>query len=247
MLKNITTIMLKTRSRKSYSKKSRRGGRKKATVRRNRTRRSNRMLIVPNGQPRKAYVGFTIRNVAYMNVAAATVDARILQSSIRAFRTAGGVTEAMEPQGWDVWRAMYGKFRIMGMKVIITYTGQGGSPLSIESYWSKDLTGISALGVADNKYTKYAVVGANTSRVTHKFYMRPWIIKGQSKRQWVCSEDSLGICGTLSPPVAPTNPTDMVYLVTNVRNLTGTASYIFRTIWIKFYVELSDPVILVDA
>lgn len=210
-------------------------------------RRNNRMLIIPNGQPNRAYVGLTMRGYTPVNAPGASVTAAIFQATARPYRESGATQLAFEPQGFDNWRNLFATYRVMGMKVKVVFTSNGSTPLQVESYVARDMAAVSAQWVLDNKYSKISVVGSNTNKVTHSWYIRPWIIHGMTKQQWITSSTTIANTGTNVPAVAPGNATETVFLITNVRNTLATASSLYRSVFIKLYLQFEDPIFIGDV
>lgn len=239
-----------TRRRSNVARRRRAPARLRRTkMYRKRRSRKARTLNVPNSVPGRAIVGLTMRTVAYSSIAPATIAASNFQTSIRPLLSGVGATLADEPQGFDQWKLFYAQYRILSMNVTISHTNSltagAVTPLQIESYTQKDLSALTEIGVIDNKYTKVGSMGSQTNRIVHKFKIKPWVIMGLTRQQYMDDPATAASTGTTVSP--PTNPASMVYLIHNVRNKGAVAQNICRTISFKLKIELTEPIIVFNT
>lgn len=224
------------RSRSSVARRRRAPARIRRARSYRKRRQLNRLTRVPNGQAPRILVGLTAGNMFGVIQAPGTRD-DILFMTGKSFY---GPVPARELQGWDQWKTMYNSYRVMAMKVVYTVTPVTANPnLLISSYVSKDSGFLAnSLAEASNKYTKVSAIGGQTTRRTHAHYWKARTPFGMTRQQWHSDP------GTEAATAA--NPSIMSYLHISIRNQAVTAMEYNVTFKVKMYLEMTDPITLVD-
>lgn len=153
-----------------------------------------------------------------------------------------GSLSAVNPQGWDQWINAYDAYRVLGMKVRLSFRSAVAttSASTIACYWSSDLSPIgSVTGMVANRFTHLKVIG-NDDVFEYKTFARPWTVMETTKREYL--SDINFIQNTSINPPTPAS------LWINIRNTAPTNN--LNMMWSisgDLYVEFRYPKTLVDS
>lgn len=224
------------RSRSSVARRRRAPARMRRARSYKKRRQLNRLTRVPNGQAPRIQVGLTAGNMFGVIQNANSRD-DILFLTGKSFY---GPVPARELQGWDQWKTMYNSYRVMAMKVIYTVTPVSSNPnMLLSTYVSKD-SGFLAnkLAEASNKYTKITAIGGQIGRTTHTHYWKARTPFGMTRQEW--RSDPGAEAATAA------NPSIMSYLHVSIWNQSLANVEYNVTFKVKMYMEMFDPITLVD-
>lgn len=207
-------------------------------------RRSMRVMRCPTSFPNRMKVKLSIGTVApttFTVAVASSQDFRIIMGK-QPFEIPFGTLSLMNPQGWDQWVNAYDAYRVMGMKVRLSFRSANSVIRAgvISTYWSSALTPIGSItGVIQNRYTHSRVLG-NDDVFEYKTFARPWTVLDSTKREYL--SDINFIQSTSINPPSPAS------LYVNIRNTSSTNNLdLMWQITGDLYVEFRYPKTLLDS
>ena len=231
--------------KRTYRRKPwvRRTRRRRGPRRQNR-RQNMRVMKCPTSFPDRMKVKLSFGSVAstlYQLAAATSQDFRIIMGK-QPFEIPVGSLSAINPQGWDQWINSYDAYRVLGMKVRLSFrSGDNVTRAAvISSYWSSNSTPIGTVtGVVQNRYSHVRVLGCDDV-FEHKTFARPWTVLDATKREYL--SDINFIQSTSINPPSPAS------LYVNIRNTSNTNNLnLMWKITGDLYVEFRYPKTLLDS